>query len=191
MCLAKIPWKSKTHKISGEVLLADEVTSPRLSQLITHIKGLFSPPSLPVIKMWWTHLFLTWTQAHFHVPELEVERCEWWNLLNLLSMWVCQPTLLPLWSSRLLRGERKFQTKYGDIEWRNVLFLFFQALLESSKPPLCANSLFWLKPVFPWPVNKEIVQKKKLNYEGKDAKLDILKTAQLALTWLLIVMLER
>lgn len=180
--LDKNPLKERDSWNFLEVLLADEVTSPRLSQLITHIKVHFSPPSSPVIKMWWTHLFLPWTQTHFHVPELEVERCEWWNLLNLLSMWVCQPTLLPLWSTRLLRGETKFHKKYGDIKWRNVLFLFSQALLKTSKPSLCANSLFWLKPLFPRPVNKEIIQKRNQTMRARMQNWTF---------WKLIVLLER
>lgn len=134
----------------GRFLLAHEVTRPRMTHLIIHIKGRFSPPSSPVIKKWWTHHFLAWTQTHFHVPVLEMERCGWWNLLNLLFMWVCQLTLVMLWSTRLFRGERKFHKKIWrrclklleTSRWRNVLFLFSQMLLETSKQRVCAKSSF-------------------------------------------------
>lgn len=83
--------RERLMKFLGNFLENHEVPGPRMTQLIMHIKGHFPPPSSPEIKNWWTHQFLVWAQTHFHVPVLEMVRCGWWNLLNLLFMWVSVP----------------------------------------------------------------------------------------------------
>lgn len=72
--------------IAVEALAVSCVHKPKThaSSCLFRCKDHVCPLSSPVIKKQQRHHLLAWTQNNFHKPAVEMESCEWWDLLNLL-----------------------------------------------------------------------------------------------------------